>query len=132
MNNGKHGQGTHCTKMGAEYSLTKNTPNAPEFIRPICLPKPKSSGFQWTFVVREWKDCVFQANKTRKFFVHEIVPLDKPLLNSWYKTLSLDYPRLTNPNKRSTKDKFPKAQTWLQFLQCSPINPHYKLWLVAA
>ena len=34
------------TKMGAD-SLAKNTPNVPEFICPICLPKPKSSGFQW-------------------------------------------------------------------------------------
>ena len=25
----------------------KNLPNPPEFICPICLPKPKSSGFQW-------------------------------------------------------------------------------------
>ena len=32
--------------MGAD-SLDENTPNAPEFICPICLPKPKSSGFQW-------------------------------------------------------------------------------------
>ena len=34
------------TKMGAD-SLAEITPNAPEFICPICLPKPKSSGFQW-------------------------------------------------------------------------------------
>ena len=37
--------------MGAE-----NTPNAPEFICPICLPKPKSSRFKkrlhWVSVVR--------------------------------------------------------------------------------
>ena len=46
MNNGKHGQGTHCTKMGAD-GLAQNTPIASEFICPICLPKPKSSGFQW-------------------------------------------------------------------------------------
>jgi hypothetical protein len=44
LNNGKHGQGTHCTKMGAD-SWVENAPNAPEFICPICLPKPKSSGF---------------------------------------------------------------------------------------
>ena len=37
MNNGKHGQGTHITKMGAE-SLAENTPNDPKFICPICLP----------------------------------------------------------------------------------------------
>ena len=27
--------------------LAKNTPNAPKFIFAICLPKPKSLGFQW-------------------------------------------------------------------------------------
>jgi hypothetical protein len=32
-------------KNGAD-SLAENTPNAPEFNRPICLPKPESSGFQ--------------------------------------------------------------------------------------
>jgi hypothetical protein len=31
--------------MGAD-SLAENTPIDPEFICPICLPKPKSSGFQ--------------------------------------------------------------------------------------
>ena len=39
--NGIHGQGTHCTKIGAD-SLAKNTTNAPKFIGPIGLPKPKS------------------------------------------------------------------------------------------
>ena len=42
--------------MGADSSA-ENTPNAPEFISPICLPKPNSSGFQekrlhWASVVR--------------------------------------------------------------------------------
>ena len=32
--------------MGADSSA-KNTPNAPEFICPIILAKPESSGFQW-------------------------------------------------------------------------------------
>ena len=32
--------------MGAD-SLAKNTPNASKLIWPICLPKPKSLGFQW-------------------------------------------------------------------------------------
>jgi hypothetical protein len=31
--------------MGADI-LAQNMPNAPEFIFLICLPKPKSSGFQ--------------------------------------------------------------------------------------
>ena len=31
--NEKHGQGTHCTKMGAD-KLAENTPNAPKFICP--------------------------------------------------------------------------------------------------
>ena len=34
------------SKLGAD-SLAENTTNAPEFICPICLPKPKRSGFQW-------------------------------------------------------------------------------------
>jgi hypothetical protein len=33
------------TNIGAD-SLAENTPNAAEFICPICLPKAKSSGFQ--------------------------------------------------------------------------------------
>ena len=37
--------------MGAD-SLAENTPNALEFICPICLPKPKNSGFQWASLVR--------------------------------------------------------------------------------
>ena len=43
--NGKHGQGTHNTKMGT-VSSAENTPNALKFICPICLPKPKSLGFR--------------------------------------------------------------------------------------
>ena len=46
MNNGKHRKATHCSKMASD-SLAKNTPNAPEFICPICQPKPISSAFQW-------------------------------------------------------------------------------------
>ena len=34
VDNGKHGQGTHCTQQGAD-SLVENTTNAPEFICPI-------------------------------------------------------------------------------------------------
>ena len=37
---GKHGQGIHSTKMGADKSAP-NTPNFPKFIRPNCLPKLK-------------------------------------------------------------------------------------------
>ena len=32
--------------MGADLSA-ENTPNAPEFICPNCLPKPKRLEFQW-------------------------------------------------------------------------------------
>ena len=46
MINGKHGQGTHCTKMGADKSA-ENTPNAPKFICPNCLPKHRSLRFSW-------------------------------------------------------------------------------------
>ena len=56
MNNGNHGKGTHCTKMGAD-SLAENTPHAPEFV----YPSPKVSNFDektlhWAFVIRDWKD----------------------------------------------------------------------------
>ena len=44
MINGKHGQGTDSTKMGADKSA-ENNPNAPKFICPNCLPKSKSLGF---------------------------------------------------------------------------------------
>ena len=43
-NNGKHGQETHSTKMGAD-SLAENIPNASKNFSPKCLPKPKSSRF---------------------------------------------------------------------------------------
>ena len=47
--------------MGVD-SLAEITPNAPEFIFPICLPKPKNSGFQWKKVnsfcdkIDKWSD----------------------------------------------------------------------------
>ena len=43
---GNNGKGTHSTKIGA-YKMAKNTPNAPKFIGPNCLPKPKSLVFRW-------------------------------------------------------------------------------------
>ena len=42
MNNVKHWKGTHCTKMNVASSAKKYTECCP-----ICLPKPKSFGFQW-------------------------------------------------------------------------------------
>ena len=66
MNNVKHGQWTHCTKMGAG-SLAENTPNAPESICPIGLPNPKSSGFQWkkaSLGVRVCKSHILYLCKT--------------------------------------------------------------------
>ena len=44
MENNKHGQGTHSTKMSAD-SPAENTPNASKNFSPKCLPKPKSSRF---------------------------------------------------------------------------------------
>jgi hypothetical protein len=41
---GKHIQGNHITKMGADKSA-KNIPNTPKFTCPNCLPKHKSLGF---------------------------------------------------------------------------------------
>ena len=42
---GKHGHGTHCTKIGADNSA-ENTSNAPKFIFPNCLPKSESLVFR--------------------------------------------------------------------------------------
>ena len=54
-NNGKHGQGTHSTKMGAD-GLAENAPNDSNNFSPEYLPKPKSSRFLkkalWVSVVR--------------------------------------------------------------------------------
>ena len=41
--NGKHGQGNHSTKMGAD----KSAQNTPKFICPNFLPKPKILGSRW-------------------------------------------------------------------------------------
>ena len=46
VNNEQHGWGTHCHKMGADSSA-EDAENAPEYMCPICLSKPKSSGLQW-------------------------------------------------------------------------------------
>ena len=49
--------------MGA-YSLAENTPNDPEFICPIYLPKPKSSEFKgkkaWLGVRSPWRKVIVQ------------------------------------------------------------------------
>ena len=46
MIDGKHTQGTHSIKIGADKSA-ENTPNDQKLICPNCLPKPKSLGFRW-------------------------------------------------------------------------------------
>ena len=40
----------------------KIPPNAPEFICPICLPKPKSSGFQWKKALLGVRSPYFELN----------------------------------------------------------------------
>ena len=58
--------------MGADKSA-ENTPNAPKLICPICLPKPKRSGFQWKKaslgVHSPWQwacDCLIWRNLSHK------------------------------------------------------------------
>jgi hypothetical protein len=41
---GKHGQGTHSIKMGAD-KLAENAENATKIVCPNCLLKPKSLEF---------------------------------------------------------------------------------------
>ena len=38
--------------------LAENIPLTPDFICPICLPKPKSSGFQWKIHWFHWESVV--------------------------------------------------------------------------
>ena len=65
MNNGKHEQGTHITKMALDADKSaKNTPNATKSICPNCLPKPKSLGFHWASVVI---DHYLHGLKTKKY-----------------------------------------------------------------
>ena len=67
MNNGKHGQGTQCNKMGVD-SLAENSPNDPKFI----CPSPKVLDFNdkrlhWAFVVSDWSDNKNSADISSKF-----------------------------------------------------------------
>ena len=62
-NNGKPGQGTHYGKIGSD-SLAENTSNVPEFICPICLYKPISSGFQWKKASKSSKNHQKVAQET--------------------------------------------------------------------
>ena len=77
-NNRKHGRRTRCTKMGAD-GLAENTPNAPELICPICLPKPKNSGFQWKRF--HWASVVRGCSKVGKH--HLILCTIVCILNRW-------------------------------------------------
>ena len=63
MGNMDIGHGTHSTKMGAD-KLAWNTPNAPKFICPNCLPSPKVWDFDekmlhWVSVVRRYSCPMF-------------------------------------------------------------------------
>ena len=67
MNNGRHGQGTHCTKKGAD-SLAENTPNAPEFICPSSKVWDfNEERFHWAFVVRGHNIQYFQHWPSEKY-----------------------------------------------------------------
>ena len=72
MNYGKHGQGTHSIKMGT-YSSAENTPNAPKFICPNCLPKPKSLGFWWKRL--HWVSLVRDGHHLHNWIVSGTLPL---------------------------------------------------------
>ena len=114
MINGKHGQGTHSTKMGAD-KLAENTPNAPKFICPNCLPKPKSLEFWWkkaslgvrslwlkswkfmirSFAIGSWIPWIFHRKKQwcdfRKEFTPSCLKLESHLIThlifSWHQNL---------------------------------------------
>ena len=59
LNDGKHGQGTHSAKKGADSSAvnSQNTPKSLKFIRPIDPIGPKiwdilKKGLYWVSVIR--------------------------------------------------------------------------------
>ena len=54
---GKHGQGTHITKIRANKSAKKPT-NAPKLFGPICLSMPKSLGFSKKKAISECPEFV--------------------------------------------------------------------------
>ena len=80
MINGKHGQKTHSTKMGAD-ELAENTPNAEKFICPICLPMPKSLGFGWKKA---------SSGVCNPWFVQYIIPNLHGCYNSWFSKQKLE------------------------------------------
>ena len=63
MINVKHGQGTHCTKMGAD-ELAENTPNAPKLICP---------NFE-AFSTRYWHLWILKPRAL--FYIEQTAPAD--------------------------------------------------------
>ena len=89
MNNRKHGQGNYCTKMGAD-SLAENTPNVTKLIFPICLPNPKSLGFQWKKASLDVRSpCLLRLTAgLKQTFVTKhcrFVPIDTSFTLAWDK-----------------------------------------------
>ena len=77
MNNEKHGQGTHCAKMGADSSDDK--PQMPQnlFAQFVC-PSPKVLDFNekrlhWTFVVGGFKNVSKESEKIYWFILQKRV-----------------------------------------------------------
>ena len=59
--------------MGAD-SWAENTPNAPEFICPICLLKPKSSGFQWKKASLDIRSpCYLRSKKQQASLIRSLL-----------------------------------------------------------
>ena len=107
MNNGKHGQGTHSTKMGAD-SLAENTPNASKHFSPKCLPKPKSWNFLkkalslWVTIVRGFKQPTEESSHSSAQLERE--KKQKNFLNSVGKLISNSIRETTGKSGMIEKD----------------------------
>ena len=55
--------------QNSAYNSAENTPNAPKFISPICLSKPKSLGYHWKKAssgIRSQYEKLLRANYKKK------------------------------------------------------------------
>ena len=101
--------------MGAD-SLDKSIQNAPEFICPICLPNPKSLGFQWkkaSLGVRSpW--CWLLAKSLSNF-----LPLPWKLNNRCYHTFKTRYTNTLKFSKQIITCCTIFTRLWVTFIYVS-------------
>ena len=91
MNNGKHGQGTHCTKMGADsWPKIPKIPQMPQnlYAQFVC-PRPKVWDFieerlHWASVVRVCKTLLMRCAKFNNGIFTTVARLGPSNPALWY------------------------------------------------